>query len=266
MLALQPPFVDWPRKLVIFCNGGEFPDSLLKSRTSPLGIEFIKSVLIPLPTLRPTAVEALTSPWFQVEMQHELHNSEPNLVNGRAELIPYGSNSEAQTQIAIRSTVMRKDFATVDRSETVPAGICDICKNTIAGDYYNCAICNNGNFNLCAACVRVGKHCYLQDHWLIKGNTESEGIINSVTEIVKTRWFYGRVGGTLESEQPPTITLPSRRWRSYKKPLPDAVPYDYCYQCRFTFPSDQPPHRHDWEQHGTEDLPVREADGSPEEN
>lgn len=67
MLALRPPFMDWPRKMVTFCNGGKFPEAPLTGRTSPQGIEFIKSILVPLPGGRPTAKEALKLAWVQDE-------------------------------------------------------------------------------------------------------------------------------------------------------------------------------------------------------
>jgi hypothetical protein len=75
MLALQVPFVNWPRSLVAFCNGGQFPDAPLRGRTTSVGIEFIKSILIPLPAQRPTAQAALDSSWFQVEIPNEFRTS-----------------------------------------------------------------------------------------------------------------------------------------------------------------------------------------------
>ncbi|PVH83037.1 kinase-like protein [Cadophora sp. DSE1049] len=65
MLALKVPFPNYPRGLSAFCRGGPFPEAPLASRASAEGIEFLKSVLIPRPTLRPSATEILTRKWLQ---------------------------------------------------------------------------------------------------------------------------------------------------------------------------------------------------------
>jgi pSer/pThr/pTyr-binding forkhead associated (FHA) protein len=71
MLALQVPFPD-PRGIVSFCRGGALPEQPLYPRTSPEGIQFVKFILIALPTSRPTAKEIMTKPWLHIgEASHE---------------------------------------------------------------------------------------------------------------------------------------------------------------------------------------------------
>jgi serine/threonine protein kinase len=68
IMALHVPFSQYPRNLVAFCKGGPFPEPpRFVDRTSREGIEFIKSVLVPLPMLRPSADEAMKSKWFRPE-------------------------------------------------------------------------------------------------------------------------------------------------------------------------------------------------------
>lgn len=68
MMALQVPFSQYPRNLVAFCKGGPFPEPpRFVNRSSKEGIDFIKSVLVPLPALRPSADEAMKSKWFHLE-------------------------------------------------------------------------------------------------------------------------------------------------------------------------------------------------------
>ncbi|KAH8695455.1 kinase-like domain-containing protein, partial [Talaromyces proteolyticus] len=64
MLTLRVPFADWPKNLVAFCNGGPFPEVPLKDRVTSTAIDFVKSVLVASPDRRPTAKQALESPWF----------------------------------------------------------------------------------------------------------------------------------------------------------------------------------------------------------
>lgn len=70
MLALHTPFVDWPKSLIAFCNGGEFPAAPLARRASEMAVRFVQSVLVPYPGQRPSAKEALESPWFQGQDSH----------------------------------------------------------------------------------------------------------------------------------------------------------------------------------------------------
>ena len=67
MMALRVPFPIYPRSLVAFCRGGPFPEGPLNGRTSREGIEFIKTLLVPLPRLRPPAKDAIKAPWLSVE-------------------------------------------------------------------------------------------------------------------------------------------------------------------------------------------------------
>lgn len=49
-----------------FCNGKRpFDVTSLSKKVSPLGTTFIAGLLIPLPQERPTAADALRSPWLQ---------------------------------------------------------------------------------------------------------------------------------------------------------------------------------------------------------
>ncbi|EPE28390.1 Protein kinase-like (PK-like) [Glarea lozoyensis ATCC 20868] len=66
LLALKVPFPK-RRDLVRFCRGGKFPEPALMTRTSDEGIAFVKSVLVPDPSLRPSAEVSLRSEWLKVE-------------------------------------------------------------------------------------------------------------------------------------------------------------------------------------------------------
>lgn len=67
IMALQVPFPNYPRSLLVFCRGGPFPEAPLLTRTSLGGIEFIKFILVPLPTMRPRAQDLMQSNWLQIE-------------------------------------------------------------------------------------------------------------------------------------------------------------------------------------------------------
>lgn len=86
ILALQLPFPKYPRSLLAFCKGGPFPDAPLAKRTSDKGIDFVKSILVPFPALRPRAQELMQSDWLQFE--DSLPESFPDSGNQISDSIP----------------------------------------------------------------------------------------------------------------------------------------------------------------------------------
>jgi len=70
ILALQLPFPapNFPRNLILFCKGGQFPELPLSQRASQEAVQFVKSTLIPLPNDRPSALDTLRLPWLQVKL------------------------------------------------------------------------------------------------------------------------------------------------------------------------------------------------------
>lgn len=51
--------------------------------------------------------------------------------------------------------------------------------------HYHCSTCEDGDFDLCQACVDDGVACNSSDHWLIKRTTNKAGqVITSTTETV----------------------------------------------------------------------------------
>jgi hypothetical protein len=80
--------------------------------------------------------------------------------------------------------------------------------------------------------------------------------LSSETSTVNTGWSLMLIPGA----KPSAVPLPhpaqfdSGRASSYpKKQRAGKAPYDYCFHCGTSFPSDQPPSRHMWEQHETID-------------
>jgi serine/threonine protein kinase len=80
LLSLQVPFPK-RRDLLRFCRGGKFPATPLLNRTSDAGVNFVKSVLVPDPALRPSAKESLQSEWLRVEsrVQNEVFDLKRSL-------------------------------------------------------------------------------------------------------------------------------------------------------------------------------------------
>ena len=63
---------------------------------------------------------------------------------------------------------------------------CNSCGNSIPNEHYHCSICDDGDFDLCMACVDRGSSCSGDDHWLIKRTLQNGQVVSSTTEVIST--------------------------------------------------------------------------------
>ncbi|KAJ6115094.1 hypothetical protein N7486_000872 [Penicillium sp. IBT 16267x] len=106
----------------------------------------------------------------------------PTGVYGRKEL---ANTSEPQ----YRNFEMENDtlrFPVI--SHNSPSGMfcidCNNCGRSIANEHFHCGICENGDYDLCPACVTNGALCRGEGHWLIKRSVENGIVTNSTTETI----------------------------------------------------------------------------------
>ncbi|KAI9813593.1 MAG: hypothetical protein M1827_003662 [Pycnora praestabilis] len=59
---------------------------------------------------------------------------------------------------------------------------CNNCDESIPEAHYHCSICDDGDFDLCKACVDSGILCGGEGHWLIKRFVKNGKVITSTTE------------------------------------------------------------------------------------
>lgn len=79
---------------------------------------------------------------------------------------------------------------------------CNNCGNSIPGEHYHCGICDDGDFDLCSACIAADVTCDGEGHWLIKRRIQGGILVSSVTEtIAPKKWQEEKV---LENEKEDT--------------------------------------------------------------
>jgi next-to-BRCA1 protein 1 len=61
---------------------------------------------------------------------------------------------------------------------------CNNCEQSIPDEHYHCSTCEDGDFDLCQACVDVGVLCGGEGHWMIKRFVKNGKVINSTTETI----------------------------------------------------------------------------------
>lgn len=61
---------------------------------------------------------------------------------------------------------------------------CNKCDTSIPDAHWHCSICDNGDFDLCLACVSHGITCNDSQHWLIKRTVNNGLVVSSTTETI----------------------------------------------------------------------------------
>ncbi|KIW07546.1 uncharacterized protein PV09_01505 [Verruconis gallopava] len=59
---------------------------------------------------------------------------------------------------------------------------CNACDKPMADAHYHCNICDDGDYDLCEACVKSGIHCPDENHWLVKRFVRNGQVVSSTTE------------------------------------------------------------------------------------
>ena len=54
---------------------------------------------------------------------------------------------------------------------------CDVCTLDIQEDsgYYNCGVCNDGDFDICRECYHAGGRCLMEEHVVVENCDRTEG-------------------------------------------------------------------------------------------
>ncbi|KAL7938930.1 hypothetical protein V8C35DRAFT_289636 [Trichoderma chlorosporum] len=64
---------------------------------------------------------------------------------------------------------------------------CNHCEKTVSDVHYHCQTCDDGDFDLCQACVNQAVSCYDDNHWLIKRTMIDGQLIASQTERIEPK-------------------------------------------------------------------------------
>ncbi|KAK7972574.1 hypothetical protein PG988_006708 [Apiospora saccharicola] len=171
------------------------------------------------------------------------------------------ANQDTAYSITQGTPVIASEFGKVKPTNDIDNGW--YCGSGFNQGYYHCSTCNSGDLKMCAPCVKAGRHCKDGEHWLVECKIKDGGLsVRSHTQAINTGWVLIRTKEATEHftlSLTRTWVLDGRKWRrSDKKPRFSKVLYDYCHLCSATFPVDEPPERHEWEEHGAEAPPAEQ--------
>lgn len=96
-------------------------------------------------------------------------------------------NKDTTTQAALRNN------DNLGYGQDFPNGTfcidCNSCGKSIPDEHYHCGICDDGDFDLCSACIAADVTCDGEGHWLIKRRIQNGVLVSSVTEtIAPKKW------------------------------------------------------------------------------
>ncbi|PHH65553.1 hypothetical protein CDD81_1988 [Ophiocordyceps australis] len=64
---------------------------------------------------------------------------------------------------------------------------CNGCQRNISDVHFHCSTCDDGDFDLCPACLDKGATCYVADHWLIRRIIHGGQIVHSTSMILPSK-------------------------------------------------------------------------------
>ncbi|KAJ8114902.1 hypothetical protein OPT61_g3318 [Boeremia exigua] len=59
---------------------------------------------------------------------------------------------------------------------------CNNCNHPMDDEHFHCSVCDNGDYDLCPACVDSGIHCPGEGHWMVKRFVKNGNVVNSTTQ------------------------------------------------------------------------------------
>ncbi|CAD6505193.1 BgTH12-00688 [Blumeria graminis f. sp. triticale] len=92
-----------------------------------------------------------------------------------------------QNRIGVKNFDMYEKSGAPPNLHPATTGIticCNSCNASIPNEHYHCSNCDDGDYDLCKACVDNGVLCQGIDHWLIKRFLRNGAIVASTTETI----------------------------------------------------------------------------------
>jgi next to BRCA1 gene 1 protein len=83
-----------------------------------------------------------------------------------------------------RQNAVRNNSGAPASSVSIFSVYCNHCNDAIPDEHYHCSTCDDGDFDLCQACVDDGVLCGGDGHWMIKRFVKNGKVINSTTETI----------------------------------------------------------------------------------
>ncbi|KAM0252573.1 hypothetical protein ACHAQJ_007656 [Trichoderma viride] len=149
--------------------------------TAPSSITLLSGVELPLRTSSSVRLDTVETTKVEDKVEVPVADSQPANFAQDAPFDPqtvYSSFQEycdpaAQAHLVLAATPF--------------AVCCNHCEKTVADVHYHCQTCDDGDFDLCQACVDRAISCYDENHWLIKRTMVDGQLVASSTERIEPK-------------------------------------------------------------------------------
>lgn len=160
----------------------------------PLWIEHLASTpLVPLRTSLPPS-----------ELKNSNAGKNINASRARDHFFAELANISRDREIGLRM----KEAAPAQVSSCVWQLFCNACDKPMTDVHYHCSICDDGDFDLCEACVKTGSLCQGEGHWLVKRFIQNGKVVSSTTELIATPRKHR--SANVDREMPGSFTIDAK--------------------------------------------------------
>lgn len=150
--------------------------------TAPSSITLLSGVELPLRTASPARPEAVETAEVEETAETPVPESQP--------AANFAQSAPFDPQTVYSSFQEYCDPASEPSHVIAPAPFavcCNNCEKTVADVHYHCQTCDDGDFDLCQACVDQAVSCYDENHWLIKRTMVDGQLVASSTEKIEPK-------------------------------------------------------------------------------
>lgn len=211
--------------------------------TAPSSVTLLSGVELPLRTSSSVAQpEAAEAP--KVDKEAEAAPAAQTLPANFAQSAPFDPQS-IYSSFQEYCAPAAQSYTTI--APTPFAVCCNHCEKTVSDVHYHCQTCDDGDFDLCQACVDRAIGCYDDNHWLIKRTMVDGQLVASKTERIEPKSFAKKRNETLVQQD---SVLESIEKSDREEPAP--------VQAARSEPVEEPPVKKE-----AVEEPVRAADVAP---
>lgn len=151
--------------------------------TVPSSITLLSGVELPLRTVSPARPEVVETTKVEETAETPVPESQPANFAQSAPFDPQTVYSSFQEYCDPAPAPEPSHIIT-----PAPFAVCcNNCEKTVADVHYHCQTCDDGDFDLCQACVDHAVSCYDENHWLIKRTMVDGQLVASSTEKIEPK-------------------------------------------------------------------------------
>jgi next-to-BRCA1 protein 1 len=153
--------------------------------TAPSSITLLSGVELPLRTSSSVLLDTVETTKVEQEQEQEVEAPDADSLPANfAQSAPFDPQTVYSSFQEYCDPALQSHFVLAPAPFAV---CCNHCEKTVADVHYHCQTCDDGDFDLCQACVDQAVSCYDENHWLIKRTMVDGQLVASSTERIEPK-------------------------------------------------------------------------------